>query len=286
MTKVIACIDGSQVAMDVCDAAAWASLKMEAPLDLLHVLDKEEYPTRDKRNDLSGNIGLGSREHLLAELTELDEKRSRLALEHGKHMLEDAKNRVEADGAEQVTTHQRHGSLVETLQEADPDMRMLVMGRQGEAHDNQAHSLGSHLENVVRTIHKPILVVVPGFNKPSRFMFAYDGSKTGQKALEKLIKSPLLKGLECHLVMVSEEDDKHVNGLNQATARLSAAGYSVIPTIKQGAVQPVLSEYQTQHDIDLLVMGAYGHSRIRQFLVGSNTAKMVRLSDIPILLIR
>ena len=86
--------------------------------------------------------------------------------------------------------------------------------------------------------------------------------------------------------MVSEEDDKHVNGLNQATARLSAAGYSVIPTIKQGAVQPVLSEYQRQHEIDLLVMGAYGHSRIRQFLVGSNTAKMVRLSDIPILLIR
>lgn len=286
MTKVIACIDGSQVAMDVCDAAAWASLKMETPLDLLHVLDKEEYPTAESRGDLSGNIGLGSREHLLAELTELDEKRSRLALEHGKHMLEDAKKRVEADGAEQVTTHQRHGSLVETLQEADPDMRMLVMGRQGEAHDKQAHSLGSHLENVVRTIHKPILVVVPGFNKPSRFMFAYDGSKTGQKALEKLIKSPLLKGLECHLVMVSEEDDKHVNGLNQATARLSAAGYSVIPTIKQGAVQPVLSEYQTQHDIDLLVMGAYGHSRIRQFLVGSNTAKMVRLSDIPILLIR
>jgi nucleotide-binding universal stress UspA family protein len=33
-------------------------------------------------------------------------------------------------------------------------------------------------------------------------------------------------------------------------------------------------------------MGAYGHSRIRQFLVGSNTAKMVRMSDIPILLLR
>ena len=40
------------------------------------------------------------------------------------------------------------------------------------------------------------------------------------------------------------------------------------------------------NDIDLLVMGAYGHSRIRQFLVGSNTAKMVRMSDIPILLLR
>lgn len=286
MTKVIACIDGSQVAMDVCDAAAWASLRMDAPLDLLHVLDKEEYPTGEKRNDLSGNIGLGSREHLLEELTALDEKRSRLALEHGKHMLEDARQRVRGNGIERVTTHQRHGSLVETLQEAEDDMRLLVMGRQGEAHDNQAHTLGSHLENVVRSMHKPILVVVPGFELPTKFMFAYDGSKTGKKALDKLALSPLLKGLECHLVMVSEQDDKHVNELKYAADRLTAAGYSVIPVLKQGSVQPILSEYQTKNQIDLLVMGAYGHSRIRQFLLGSNTAKMVSQSDIPMLLLR
>ncbi len=286
MTKIIACIDGSQVATSVCDAAAWASLQLNAPLDLLHVLDKDEYPKTEKHNDLSGNIGLGSREHLLTELTELDEKRSRLALEHGKDMLEDAKKRVEEDGAQQVTTHQRHGSLVETLQEAEPDMRLLVMGRQGEAHDDQAHSLGSHLENVVRAMHRPILVVVPGFENPRRFMFAYDGSKTGKKALEKLSNSPLLKGLECHLVMVSEQDDQHVAELKQATDTLQAGGYSVIPVIKQGEVQPVLSQYQQDNQIDLLVMGAYGHSRIRQFLVGSNTAKMVRLSDISMLLLR
>jgi len=286
MSKVIACIDGSQVAMDVCDAAAWASLKMRAPLDLLHVLDKDEYPKADKQSDLSGNIGLGSREHLLEELTELDARRSKLALEHGKLMLEDARQRVEADGAEAVTTHQRHGSLLETLQEAQQDMRLLVMGRQGEAHDNQAHSLGSHLENVVRAMDKPIMVVVPGFKAPSRFMFAYDGSKTAQKALDKLAQSPLLKGLECHLVMVADEDDKHLSDLNSAEDRLKAAGYQVKATLKQGDVQPVLSAYQQQQGIDLLVMGAYGHSRIRQFLVGSNTAKMVRLSDVSMLLLR
>lgn len=285
MTKIIACIDGSQVAMDVCDAAAWASLKMKAPLDLLHVLDKDEYP-KPEQKDLSGSIGLGSREHLLAELTELDEKRSRLALEHGKHMLEDARQRVEADGAENVSMHQRHGSLLETLQEAEENMRLLVMGRQGEAHDNQAHSLGSHLENVVRTLHKPILVVVPGFRQPERIMLAYDGSKTAQKALDKLTQTPLLKGLECHLVMVAEEDEKHLTELKNAEQRLQAAGYQVRSALEQGDVQPVLSRYQQQHDIDLLVMGAYGHSRIRQFLVGSNTAKMVRLSDVSMLLLR
>lgn len=272
--------------MDVCDAAAWASQQMNAPLELLHVLDKTEYPEKGPEGDLSGNIGLGSREHLLEALTELDEKRSKLALEYGKHMLEDAKKRVEADGLREVSTHQRHGSLLETLQEAESDMRLLVMGRQGEAHDNEAHSLGSHLESVVRAMHRPILVVVPEFTAPRRFMFAFDGSKTAQKALEKVATTPLLNGLECHLVMVAESDDRHVSDLETARARLEQAGLKVTSAILQGEVQPTLSAYQSENAIDLLVMGAYGHSRIRQFLVGSNTSKMVRLSDIPMLLLR
>jgi len=38
--------------------------------------------------------------------------------------------------------------------------------------------------------------------------------------------------------------------------------------------------------IDLLVMGVYGHSRIRQFLVGSTTTQMLRTTTSPLLLLR
>jgi nucleotide-binding universal stress UspA family protein len=77
-----------------------------------------------------------------------------------------------------------------------------------------------------------------------------------------------------------------MNDLKSAEQKLAAAGYQVKTKLKQGDVQAVLSAYQQQYAIDLLVMGAYGHSRIRQFLVGSNTAKMVRLSNISMLLLR
>jgi hypothetical protein len=76
MSKVLACIDGTAVSPAVCDYAAWASLRLEAPLMFLHVLDKSEYPI--ERN-LSGSIGMGSREALLEELAALDEQRGRLA---------------------------------------------------------------------------------------------------------------------------------------------------------------------------------------------------------------
>jgi nucleotide-binding universal stress UspA family protein len=65
MTHVMACIDGSPQAAAVCDCAAWASRRLGAPLTLLHVLDRQQYPMS---GDLSGIIGLGSREFLLQEL--------------------------------------------------------------------------------------------------------------------------------------------------------------------------------------------------------------------------
>ena len=37
---------------------------------------------------------------------------------------------------------------------------------------------------------------------------------------------------------------------------------------------------------DLLVMGAYGHSRIRELIVGSTTTAMIRTGKVPVLLFR
>ena len=85
MINVVSCIDGSPGATAVCDAGAWASQRMNAPLQLLHVLDKPEAPAQ---SDLSGRLGVDSREHLLDELVELDARRNKLAQEHGKLMLE------------------------------------------------------------------------------------------------------------------------------------------------------------------------------------------------------
>src|SRR5690554_6600888 len=91
MSHVIACIDASASATAVCDYAAWASLRLTAPLTFLHVLDQRHYLVE---TDLSGNIGLGSREHLLRELAVLDEQRSKLALQQGEIILATAKERA------------------------------------------------------------------------------------------------------------------------------------------------------------------------------------------------
>ena len=283
MTNVMACIDNSQSSLAVCDYAAWASQQLNAPLTLLHVLDKEKYPASA---DLSGNIGLGSREHLLEELATLDAQRAKLALEQGQHMLEKARERTVISGAIAPDMKQRHGHLVESLSDLQDDIRLLVIGRVGEDSKHNAHSLGSQIEAVVRTIHRPILITTSQFKKTEKVMLAFDGSPTANKTVQMLAASPLCEGLTIHIVMVGADSQDNQSELENARSALASSGLMVQAEIRPGEVETVLHAYQAEHAIDLLVMGAYGHSRIRQFLVGSTTTTMLRTATIPVLLLR
>jgi len=281
--RVLACIDGSCYSPAVCDAAAWAALRLEAPLTFLHVLHKEQSAVPA---DLSGSIGLGARESLLEELAALDEKRGKLSRERGKQMLDAAKLRASTAGVTDPDGLQRHGGLVETLSEQEDRIRLLVLGKRGEAAQVAAEHLGSHLERVIRALQRPILVTNSEWRPPQRIMLAFDGSPTARKALEMVAGSPLFRGLPCHLVMVGADTPEARAEQARARQILEMAGVDAPATILPGEAETVLSRYQEEHAIDLMIMGAYGHSRIRQLLIGSTTTAMLRKSAIPLLLLR
>ncbi|WP_312226245.1 universal stress protein [Stutzerimonas nitrititolerans] len=282
MTQVMACIDGSTQAAAVCDCAVWASQRLGAPLSLLHVLDQQRYPLS---GDFSGIIGLGSREFLLEELASLDEKRNKLALEEGRMMLDAARQRAVKAGVEPTLRH-RHGDLVESLRELEGDIRLLVIGKQGEDSGSEVQLIGSQLESVIRTMHRPILVTPADFKAPASAMLAFDASATSRKGIEMLVASPLLKGTPIHLVTVSSDTHEARAALDAARDKLADAGFEVHVAILEGEVEARLRDYQAEHAIELLVMGAYGHSRIRQFFVGSTTTNMLRSATTPLLLLR
>jgi len=278
----MACIDGSTQAAAVCDCAVWASQRLGAPLSLLHVLDQQRYPLS---GDFSGIIGLGSREFLLEELASLDEKRNKLALEEGRMMLDAARQRAVKAGVEPTLRH-RHGDLVESLRELEGDIRLLVIGKQGEDSGSEVQLIGSQLESVIRTMHRPILVTPADFRAPASAMLAFDASATSRKGVEMLVASPLLKGMPIHLVTVSSDTHEARAALDAARDKLADAGFEVHVAILEGEVEARLRDYQAEHAIELLVMGAYGHSRIRQFFVGSTTTNMLRSATTPLLLLR
>lgn len=280
--KILACIDGSKYSQSVCDYAAWISQRTGAPLQLLHNL---EHPVGASTADLSGAIGLGSRDTLLQELTEVEEQRNRLMMEQGKLMLAAAKERIGQGGTE-ASTKQRHGSLTESLIEMEDDIRVLVLGIRGEEHEQNTTHLGAHLEATIRALHRPILVVNTEFRVPEKVMLAYDGSDASSKALDMLAQSPLFKGIPVHLVTVGEDPADSNTLQHKATEVLQAAGHNVTAVTLDGKPSETLVSYQAEHDIDLTLMGAFSHTRLRELVLGSLTAKVLLKSNKPLLLLR
>ena len=284
MNKVLACIDGSVYTQSVCDHAVWAALRLAAPLEFLHVLDR--HPETAATRDLSGNIGLGSQDSLLSDLAALDEKRSKLAQQRGRAMLDDAIRRAKEQGVASVEPRLRHGALVDTLTELENDVRLFVLGKRGEHADFAKLHLGSELERAVRAVHRPLLVASRQFKPIQTFLIAFDGSATTRKGVEMIAASPLFKGLPCHVVMAGGDTPETRVQLQWAHDQLAGAGFEVHSSIQRGNADAVISQYVAANAIDVLVMGAYGHSRIRQLIVGSTTTAMIRTCLIPVLLLR
>ncbi|MCW4149612.1 universal stress protein [Halomonas sp. 18H] len=281
--QVMAAIDGSSVSESVCDYATWASRALAAPLTFLHVVDNHP---QTAEADLSGNIGLGAREHLLEELSHLDEERAKLAQEQGRVMLKAAVERASQEADGEPATRQRNGTLVETLEELEDEIRLMVIGKRGQTAQQASEHLGSNLERVVRGLHRPILMVPEGFKTPQRVLVAFDGSKTTRKGVEMLASSPLFQGIACHVVIVGADTGDHRSQLEWALKTLRDAGHEAEGAIRAGEVEETLRTYTREQDIDMLVMGAYGHSRIRHLLVGSTTTAMLRKASVPVLLLR
>ncbi|MGM0521087.1 MAG: universal stress protein [Pseudomonadota bacterium] len=282
--QVLAAIDSSPFSEGVCDYAAWAAQALDAPLDFVHVLDNHPQTSEP---DLTGNLGLGTREHLLERLSDVEEQRAKVAREQGRLMLEAAKARAINAGVASPTTRQRNGTLVETLVELEDDVRLLVVGKRGEAAHQASGHLGSNLERVVREMHRPILMVPRGeFKPPEIVMMAFDGSKTARKGVEMLAKSPLFQGVACHVVIIGADTAENRSQLEWALTTLRDAGHEAEGAIRAGEVEATLRAYKQENAIDMLIMGAYGHSRIRHLLVGSTTTAMLRNAHLPVLILR
>lgn len=282
--KVLACVDQSHFADYVADYAAWAARRLDAPLEFLYVLDR--HPERGSGEDHSGAIGIDAQESLLTQLTEEDEARSRAARDQGRVFLNRLRERAVAAGAPSVDVRQRHGELAETLLEQEEGVRLMVLGRRGEAAETTHRDIGRNVERVVRALHKPILTVTEGFTEPKKIMIAFDGGTMTRRGVELVASSPLFRGLPIHLLMSGKKRKDGPRQLEWAETTLKKAGFDVTTSLIPGDAEIVIARTVLERSIDMLIMGAYSHSPLRSLVFGSKTGDLLRSSRIPTLLLR
>ncbi|HKK86288.1 MAG TPA: universal stress protein [Roseovarius sp.] len=280
---LIALVDGSAYSESVCHHAAWIAAKNDWKVKLYHVMGRRD--AVDKQ-DLSGAIRLGARTRLLEQLSDLDAERAKLAHEHGRAILEDAKALITKTGEITVETRLRQGDLIETITAKEGTGEMIVIGKRGEAAGLASEHLGSNLERIVRASHKPVFIANRAFKPASRVLVAFDGGPSSLKAVDYISRNPLFAGLNISLVYAGRETTDISKALDTAAATLNAGGFEAEIIHEEGEPEKVLAKITQREEHELLVMGAYGHSRVRSLIIGSTTTEMIRSCRVPVLIMR
>ncbi len=147
-----------------------------------------------------------------------------------------------------------------------------------------------YAEAVIFESGKPTLVL-PERSRVRPFdlktiMIAWDFSRAAARAIADAI--PILeKAREVRIVTVTNEkviDSKHSG--EELARNLSRHGIDVVLDKVDAAgreIDKVLEAHAASRRADMLVMGAYGHSRFREFILGGATRSLLSKPPIPIL---
>ncbi|WP_339113605.1 universal stress protein [Thioclava sp. GXIMD2076] len=277
--KIISFVDGSHYSASVCDYTAWAMARLGAPAELVHVLGRAPEP----KEDLSGTIALGARSSLMEQLATIDAQRAKLVSQRGRAILEDAQARVIEAGGTGVTTQLRNGELLDAVTEREAEARVMIIGKRGDQADIAMDHLGSNLERAIRSSKVPVLVANRAFSPVAKVAIAYDGGVSAKRAMAVLATSPIFTDLEVQVVSVGEGAEAKAR---EGCAMLEGSGLKTRPVSIEGEPEKALVKHIESDGIDMIVMGAYGHSRIRSFIIGSTTTALIRACKVPVLLMR
>jgi len=281
--RILVCIDGSMpYTQSVCQDAVWLAEKMGASVVALYVSDIRQFEI-SMVTDFSGSLGVQPYQNLYTQLQEMENEKMKLIQKQVEGYFAPIKDRFRFE--------QRTGVLVDVVHEFESSkmgVDLVMLGKRGENVNFAQDHLGATVERVVRATTKPCFVSARKHEDIKRIALAYDASPSVHKAIQFLARTEVFKDLDIHLITaIKDLDDKEMHGhVQQTEGLLRNASYKVHHKMIRGEPEEVIPSYIQDHKIQMIVMGAYGHSAIRHLLIGSTTTQLVRDCHVPVLMFK
>ncbi|MBC8548889.1 MAG: universal stress protein [Candidatus Brocadiales bacterium] len=184
------------------------------------------------------------------------------------------------------TRTRKEGIVSKEIFESAKRCDMIAMGMSGEHAFWRDALLGSNLESVVRQTHKPVLVTPEKYKKITKILVAYDASSFSTKALTAGAEIAQEMKLPLTVVTVSDDTKAGEDILSQADENLKDFNITYDKVLKGGETVSAILDSCNEGSYDLLAMGAYGHSKIRELILGNTTVQIMRKVNCAVLLCR
>jgi nucleotide-binding universal stress UspA family protein len=166
------------------------------------------------------------------------------------------------------------------LQEAE-DYDLTLLGQKTYFHSETQTAADTTLDAVVRNSRRPVLAVplkVSGFGT---VVVAFDGSPPASRALEAFQRSGLFGGQSVFVVSTAQVGAEAMRHAEEGTRFLRFYGFPAEPRpiVSTRSTAEVLLEQVRELHADILVMGAYGRSVLREAFFGSTTQKVLEENE-------
>jgi len=189
-----------------------------------------------------------------------------------------------------VETKKAIGKISSTIIEEAQDADLILMAKKGEHfHLGEGGLTGSVIEDVVRHSGKPVLITDKNFVEIESMALAYDGSDAASKALQLSLELSEQNAWPLTALIITTDAkkaavlSKQVEDANQKEPDEPPIADCAI-VILSGEERDEIIKFIREGSVELMVMGAYGHNRLRELFLGSTTSHIIRKSPIPILL--
>ena len=168
---------------------------------------------------------------------------------------------------------------------------LVVVGLPETLNEPQLGDMG--VDSALLSSGRPSLLV-PGVDPlfehmPEQVLFAWDGSRESIAALDNsaVFLSRAKSVMVVNVLVDSHLSDTAAQSNDRMVAYLKAHDISASPHIldfsKGQTVTSLLLDYANHSDCDLIVQGAYGHSRFRELFLGGTTRDMLHDATLPVL---
>jgi len=229
-------------------------------------------------HDISGSLGLEPYLDFSSRMREVLTERGHTVLEEFQAAA--ARERLPAE------THLDIGIVPNQLCERAKIADLVMIGHHGVNERFSTGLLGSTAESVARKCPRPLMISPRPFREVRRLALAYDGSERAARAMRAAAEFAV--ELKVPLAVATAARDPKLGERVLGEARTYLQGYPAETSFELlgGHAHEEIVRFLNRTETDLLFIGAYGHSRIIEMVLGSTTEYVLRNSPCPVFLSR
>ena len=275
--NVLVPLDGSEHSKAALDYAIWITKKFDGTLFGQHIIDSISLEGTFF-HDISGSLGFEPYLDFSSKMREILDER-------GKIILDEFASRCEKQGV-RYTTFLDMGLIANEICERAKLADLVVIGHRGVNEEFSTGLLGTTAESITRKCPRPIFVSTKQFSAVENPLLAYDGSQRASSAMESAAEFCATLRLPLTVLTIAKEDAVAHTNLQHARSYLSSYPIEARYESARGYPEQKIVEQLVNHRHDLLFIGAYGHRRIIEMVLGSTTEYVLRNAPCPVFLNR